>query len=330
MKTQYIISEDFIHVIVNGKAYIHSREEEGFEELRQAIKHEDYDTIEKIVGLEQKIASYVSGDIEVFDSGVYYKGNLLDNYTTRKILEFARNNLDYERLVKFVGFLMNNPSRNSILSAHQFLEANDMPITEDGMILGYKGVDSNYYSIHGNTQTRVISGKVISGGYIFNGVGEKIEVERSCVSDNINDSCAEGLHIGSKSYAQGWGHKTLLVKFSPADIVSVPKLEATDKLRVCKYEVVAEMQPKKEINKTSYYKNENKEIAAKTQLNKGKVESYISSYIERNKKNPTVAMLQKRFKDEKKTCDEIISFLEGNGLHVMRGHCGKGNYVVFL
>ena len=67
-------------------------------------------------------------------------------------------------------------------------------------------------------------------------------MNRRRVSDNCNEGCASGLHVGTYEYANDWagsGGVVLLVKFDPADIVSVPTDCAYSKMRVSKYTVVA-------------------------------------------------------------------------------------------
>jgi acyl carrier protein len=48
------------------------------------------------------------------------------------------------------------------------------------------------------------------------------------------------LHVGSLEYAKGWGQRVVLVEVDPADVVSVPSECSCQKLRCCKYVVLAE------------------------------------------------------------------------------------------
>ena len=81
-------------------------------------------------------------------------------------------------------------------------------------------------------------------GQIKNEVGDTIEVQRRSVDDNRQNSCSHGLHIGSFDYANSWASegKLLLVRFNPRDAVSVPQDSECQKLRVCKYEVLEEIE----------------------------------------------------------------------------------------
>ena len=106
-----------------------------------------------------------------------------------------------------------------------FLSYKSLPNDEDGMVLGYKGVQGDYWSQTGNADTLVLQGKTNGRHQIFNGVGETIEVARRCVDDNKDNHCSFGLHVGSYDYANNWAGedgKLLVVKFDPCDAVSVP------------------------------------------------------------------------------------------------------------
>ena len=117
-------------------------------------------------------------------------------------------------------------------------------MTETGNIIAYKGVDTDYYSKHGNKNTIVITGVVNENGCILNKIGETIEVARNCVDDNKDNHCSNGLHVGSYDYAKDWagnnGH-LMMVEFNPCDAVSVPTDCNFQKLRTSKYKVIGEV-----------------------------------------------------------------------------------------
>ena len=79
------------------------------------------------------------------------------------------------------------------------------------------------------------------------------------MDDNKDRHCSHGLHIGSYDYADGWAGsdgRLLLVEFDPQDAVSVPTDCSFQKLRVCKYTVVADLTDcKAELNKAVYEYN---------------------------------------------------------------------------
>jgi hypothetical protein len=67
-------------------------------------------------------------------------------------------------------------------------------------------------------------------------------MNRRKVSDDCNQGCAAGLHVGTYDYASNWAGpsgKVILVRFDPADIVSVPSDCEHQKMRVSQYTVLS-------------------------------------------------------------------------------------------
>ena len=63
------------------------------------------------------------------------------------------------------------------------------------------------------------------------------------VDDNCDEGCSQGLHVGSITYVKSYGSpgdKVIICKIDPADVVSIPLDSDHQKMRCCKYEVVAE------------------------------------------------------------------------------------------
>ena len=110
-------------------------------------------------------------------------------------------------------------------------------------MIGWKGVQDDYWSLTGSLLTKVIKGKVDPvTGKIFNGIGEDIEVERASVDDDCRNTCSTGLHVGSRDFANTFrgNGRLMLLRFNPKDAISVPADENARKLRVCAYIVIAE------------------------------------------------------------------------------------------
>ena len=185
---------------------------------------------------EAEIAGFVIGQ----GFTVSYKGENLPQVLAKKVLTFVEQNLPIDLFLKFWENLRQNPSYSSIRELYDFLAYKDLPLTEDGCFLAYKGVQSDFYSVNGNMETRVLKGTVNSAGQIYNGIGEKIEVERRDVCDDRNVYCASGIHVGSLDYAKRWASNVVVVKVNPKDVVSVPSDCACQKCRCSAYEVIAE------------------------------------------------------------------------------------------
>lgn len=211
--------------------------------IRKSILAGDYELAYQLASIKEVIVEAVEGsDFSVKDGVVYFGDFILNGVISSKlvkvILEGGKN---LTPIKKYVERILKNPSRQSAQELYDFLGYRELPITEDGMVLAWKGVGNDDYSIQGNPSTKVLQGTVDRSGRILNRVGDTIEVARICVDDDRRKHCSHGLHVGSLDYARGWGSKLKLVMFDPADAVSVPTDCNFQKLRVCKYKVIADV-----------------------------------------------------------------------------------------
>jgi len=186
------------------------------------------------------VENYTVGRLSVNLLGVTYNGRPLHTIDAERVMAFMRDKLSYYPIANYIERKMKNPSARAIQEMYNFLEHRGMSLTAKGTFIAYKGVTPDFWSIMGNTDTVVISGEVSADGKILNKIGDTIEVERSSVDDDFRKGCSHGLHVGSLEYAKGWGQRVVLVEVDPADVVSVPSECSCQKLRCCKYVVLAE------------------------------------------------------------------------------------------
>jgi hypothetical protein len=142
-------------------------------------------------------------------------------------------------LLAFVERLFENPSMRARQQFYSCLKHFDLEILPNGMVRGWKGLNSDMYSIHAG-HLILLQGKTDATGRIYNGVGEVIECVRESVQDDPMITCSHGLHVGAFRYARSFGQRVVEVHFSPEDVVSIPADHDAEKLRVCKYTVVSE------------------------------------------------------------------------------------------
>jgi hypothetical protein len=106
-------------------------------------------------------------------------------------------------------------------------------------VVGFKAVTSDGFSISQGREPVTVKtadgvSEVITGRIPYP-VGATVSIPRELVDDNRNAACSVGLHVGTLSYAQGFGghdSPVLVVLFDPAHVVSVPKDSSDQKVRV--------------------------------------------------------------------------------------------------
>ena len=230
-KPQKFVSSDPKYAAIIAALRLPSDKQE--EAINKALQEADVN-----LNIEQKGFSVNNATKEVS-----YYGELLPAPLAQKVFSLIEQNIPVTLLEKFWENLKQNPSYNSVRELYDFLSYKELPITEDGCFLAYRGLHDDFYSVSGNLETKVLQGTVNSKGQIYNGVGEHIEVQRNCVDDDRNNHCSFGIHAGSWDYARGWSRgKMVVVKINPKDVVSVPSDCNCQKLRCCAYTVVSEVQ----------------------------------------------------------------------------------------
>jgi len=259
-KLPYTLREDSIVVFYDGKPHSVRKGNANFALLKQALFEGRYEDVPQYLDIVKAVENFVEGDVEVKDEVVYYNGHRLHGVVVDKLLEMLRGGLkDSSPLTNYISRLMENPSSNSVEQLYTFLGYRSLPITPDGKVLGYKGVQDDFWSNTGNADTIVVQGETNERHQILNEVGATIEVKRRCVDDNKDNHCSYGLHIGSYDYANSWASSSgrlLLVEFDPQDAVSVPDDCSYQKLRVSKYKVVADITDSRvELDKAVYEAN---------------------------------------------------------------------------
>lgn len=226
----------------------------NFDELVRAVLANDESVYDKfdVQRAVQAAFDRVSERVSVRDGKVYFDGDEVNNTLTDKILRFYENaEEDYEPLVLFMEKLSQNPEENSREQLFRFLDHYDVPLTEDGDIVFYKAVKSDgnggWTSMHAGPA--IVDGVEVNG-YVPNAVGSVVEIGRSLVDSDPNVACNTGLHAGTYEYASQFGrghtHAIMTVRVNPRDVVSVPHDYTSQKVRVCRYEVLDIVQDKYE------------------------------------------------------------------------------------
>jgi hypothetical protein len=229
MKTPaFILTENSLTVSLEGKTYTINSGNPCWKQAIECLKRKDYDALKECVSIKKAISSFTGDKVKIVDGTIFFNGEPIHNYLTDKILSFMEKGLPHESLIKFLERLMANPSRRAVNELYSFLAHKNMPITDAGTFLAYKSVRSDYTDHH--------------TGNFNNSIGNTLQMIRNNVCDDHNQGCSVGFHAGSLEYASSFGGQDsilLIVEIDPADVVSVPSDCNCQKLRTCKYKVVA-------------------------------------------------------------------------------------------
>lgn len=323
---KYIINNAGIVLFIDNKQIKVEKNNLKYAKVMETFnlpKEDQENAVKEIVFQSNKKDDAEKKGFVITDSEVRYKNQKLPDVLADKIRSIYDQGLPVDIFEKFWENLNLNPSSSSVNELYDFLQYKELPITEDGMFLAYKGVDEKYWSIHGNPNTVVITGQVNSSGKIFNGIGEVIEVQRRDVDDNRDNHCSFGLHCGQIDYSKSFGQKVVVVKVNPKDVVSVPKDYNCQKLRCCKYEVIADFveeivhaaTDENGVGIESLDHKEHKEATA----NRGKFLDKIDAYIHKKALETkglcriTVRQIQNSFSPDYPSKESVLDALQDLG-----------------
>lgn len=208
-----------------------------YDEIKQALIDQDWDAIPGLVNIKEQVEAAINestakGKVVIDNGEVLYNGTRVHNSLTDRIVKMAKEGFDIGHMVKFLENLMDNPSFRAVNELYDFLEAGSIPITENGTFLSYKKIRNDWTDIH--------------SGNFDNSVGSVAEMPRNMVDEDSSRTCSAGLHVCSYDYLPhfGWGsdNRVVICEINPADVVSIPADYNNTKMRVCRYEVIGEVE----------------------------------------------------------------------------------------
>ena len=229
----YLQHANSVTVILKGNSYNISEAHPKYAKVMEALQTEGMteSKLLKIISTKNAINIYGKGHFKIVDNHLEdSKGNILHGSLVERILKLHAEGQPVKFLCRFLENLYKNPARHAIDELYLFLERNDLPITDDGCFVAYKGVDDDYLDLYSHKYK--------------NTVGAVLEMPRQDVDDNRENTCSVGFHVGRFEYANDYagarGH-LMICKVNPADVVSVPPDYDCSKLRTCRYEVIGEV-----------------------------------------------------------------------------------------
>lgn len=249
MNIPYILTGKSVTFLIGSQSHQVSRDSIMFENVKAELAKTDPDPtvlielakpVTKIVReINAAIATlpaqsnYLAKQtVAVTRNGVTLDGVVMGGVLVDRIMETLQAGMPLGGLIRFMENLYMNPSETARDELYLWIEASDLPITEDGHFLAYKKVNAEFKD--GYT------------GTFDNSPGQIVQLAGRHDVDPIRDNlCSRGLHFCSKSYLPEFGvgraDKVVLVKINPADVVSIPSDYGNAKGRTWRYEVLREI-----------------------------------------------------------------------------------------
>lgn len=215
-----------------GKTYSTTKEHPNFgEALRASIDGEFKKAIFLIAPIES-IKNKISDGLEIINNQLVFNGEVIDSSISRRIVESSKaDDVNLQKYVKFFHKCADNPSPKAIKRLYDFLQHNDIEIADDGDFMTYKVITRDFLDCYTRT--------------IDNSIGKVVTMDRDEVNPNDDVTCSYGLHVCARSYIKHYSSCDTIVvlcKVNPRDVVSIPVDYDNAKMRVCRYEVIKEVE----------------------------------------------------------------------------------------
>lgn len=231
-------------VVIDGQPRQFDANHPEYSGLVDCVRTGDAEEFIRLMDVGNTIQNWSEDEFEFRDGHLYFEGEQVACESTKRVLEMLRSDFPHQPMLKYLRNLYQNVSRRAIQESYRWSSQKGLPITEDGMLLGYKGV-----AVHTGEPIMDLLGNTINEGDFVdkytrvsyrNNVGDSPQMNRRSVNDDHTNGCAEGLHVGTFEYAKDLAGNgpVVLVKFNPKDIVSVPSDCNCQKMRVSEYTVI--------------------------------------------------------------------------------------------
>lgn len=237
------ITPSSINMLVRGKMLTIADSHPAFAEIKDLVikiqKKEivpvetAYDDLLALTDVKTALSLKTDGRLEIGDQ-VFWDGVPIGGVVVQRLLNMLREGLPTQPLERFLTRCMgmSDMSRDELFL---WLEAGNMPLTEDGCFIAFKKVNGNYCSIHANPD----------GTHEDHRPGAKPRMPRENVDPIRSNTCSTGFHFCSYSYLSKYGHggetRVVVLKIAPEDVISIPEDYNNAKGRACGYEVIDEV-----------------------------------------------------------------------------------------
>lgn len=225
----FILQGKNIVVFIGGQPITVTESHLNYDKLRDAIKASDWAAVPALVTVRKTLSAYTYGRVSISDDDILFDGKPIHNALSARMLNAFKEGFPIDHFSRFMENLDANPSYRARNELVGFLDACELPITDDGCFMAYKRVRANFTDVHTGT--------------FDNSPGTTVKMNRRDVNEDPTQACSAGLHVCSYSYLSHFsGDRIVSVKVNPADVVSCPVDYNNSKLRVCAYEVIEELQ----------------------------------------------------------------------------------------
>lgn len=257
----HLITASGILLFLDGTQYEVAQDHPNFKAIKGKLEVADYTNLVDLMDIRSSVKKWlgVNPRFALVNDLLALDGVAFSNAVTDKVLKMIDAGNDPQALFNFLTKVRLNPSNVAQKELLLFCTANGFMIHADGDLLAYKAVRPDFSDIHSGSVNYKLASLMSAdeldalrrGGLqgrqknvsvtVENGV-TVVSMPRFAVDDIRDNVCSNGLHFAAHEYAKMFGGSNsnmLLLKLSPADVVSIPSDYKNQKGRCSKFTVVA-------------------------------------------------------------------------------------------
>lgn len=156
-----------------------------YSEILMAAQAGDWDRVRELLSPHRSLSLRCSDRVVIDKGNFFVDGNPVDVRLTRTIRDGLIRGKNMDKYIRLLENIWLNPDTRVVGELFDFLDGNNLPITDDGCILAWKVTRKDGYSIAVDQR---------AGEPVYYGLGAKPEMPRDAVDDDPNNTCSTGLH----------------------------------------------------------------------------------------------------------------------------------------
>jgi len=179
-------------VVLNGQPHQFDHTHPQYAALVECVHTGDSTSFVELLNTGSQVENWSEGDFEFRDGFLYFEDEQVASDPTRRMIECLQQGFPHEPMMNYLTNLYDNVSERAVQESYTWSSHKGLPITEDGMMVGYKGV-----KVHKGETIKVKNGELKDGDYVDiytgktfrNNIGDKPSMRRRQVCDDHTKGC---------------------------------------------------------------------------------------------------------------------------------------------
>lgn len=229
MSFPYQITDRGVTVFIDSAPRQFAKSHSQYGLIVESIHSGDWAAVRTHTDVGESITFRTQGRVVIENEKIFIKGKEVNGSNVDRILGMiAMKSAAVQGYIAFLDRTWENCSKATVENLFDFIEACNLPVTEDGCFLAYKYVRPDFTDCWTGT--------------FDNKVGAKPRMPRNECDEDRTRTCSTGLHVCSLDYLgedSSYGDRPIIVvKVAPEDVVCVPIEHQMAKMRTEGYEVL--------------------------------------------------------------------------------------------